>query len=207
MRLEEIRRTSLTEAKRLGYATNPALPLLDANLALRSQDDIVSRALALHCVVASSYGFPSHRSLEWLRQEKLLDALSAEENAFLNGSARQATQFQIQGECLWIFAWSLRKVEYLDFARPAGDSLVGLYPDLKKSESSAQWQTAISLRSVDEVVAACDLAYCLHWAINQSRLDPRTEVRSVKPYVIVERRRALEWLLVREQWSDIEFDT
>src|SRR5215510_15273121 len=44
MSSDEIRRTSLTEAKRLGYGTNPTLPLLDDNLSLRSQGEIVSRA-------------------------------------------------------------------------------------------------------------------------------------------------------------------
>src|SRR5690348_12245242 len=77
-------------------------------------------------------------------------------------------------------------------AAGAEDSLVRVYPDLKKNESSARWQKAVALRSTDEVVAACDLAYCLHWAINQARLDARTQVGSVKPYVIEERRRALE---------------
>jgi hypothetical protein len=43
--------------------------------------------------------------------------------------------------------------------------------------------------------------------MNQARLDARTQVGFVKPYVIVERRRALEWLLSREQWCDIELDT
>jgi len=207
MRLNEIRRASLTEAKRLGYGTNPALPLLEVNLAVLPQEDIVSRALALHCVVASSYGFPKHRNLKWLQQEMLVDALTAEENIFLDSSTRQSTQFQIQGECLMVFAWVLGKVQRLDFAKPAEGSLVHLYPDLKKNESSAQWQKAVASRSTDEVVAACDLAYCLHWAINQARVDARAQVGSVKPYLIVERRRALEWLLGREQWSDIELDT
>jgi len=207
IRLDEIRRASVTEAKRLGYDTNPNLPPLDVNLALRPQADIISRALSLHCVVGSSYGFAKHRSLEWLQQEMLVDALTAEENIFLNSSTTQATQFQTQGECLTVFAWALGKLQTLDFAKPAEGSLVRLYPDLKRNESGARWKQAVVSRSTDEVVAACDLAYCLHWAINQTRLDARTQVGPVKPYVIVERRRALEWLLSREQWSDIELDT
>ena len=50
-----------------------------------------------------------------------------------------------------IQAWVLSKVQRLDFAKPAEDSLVRVYPDLKKNESSAQWQKAVALRSTDEL--------------------------------------------------------
>jgi len=207
MNFADLRNASLSEARRLGYATNPSLPLLDRTLGLRPKDQITLRALALHCVVAASHGFPKGRSLEWLHREHLTDSLAPKERAFLIGGIADAIQFQVQGECLWVFAWVLGRVERLDFAQPAPGYLVTLYPDLKKSESSVQWREDLSLRSQAEVIAACDLAYCLHWAINQSRIDARKRAGSLKPYVIVERRRALEWLLGPAEWDDVELDT
>jgi hypothetical protein len=207
MNFADLRNASHSEARRLGYATNPSLPLLDANLCLRLKNQITLRALTLHCVVAASHGFPKERSLEWLHREHLTDSLAPKERAFLIGPVTDAIQFQVQGECLWVFAWVLGRVERLDFAQPAPDYLVTLYPDLKKSESSAQWREHLSLRPQAEVLAACDLAYCLHWAINQSRVNGRKRTASLKPYVIVERRRALEWLLGQAEWDDVELDT
>jgi hypothetical protein len=202
-----LRKSSHSEAQRLGYATNPSLPLLDPNLCLRSKDQVTQRALTLHCVVAASHGFRREGSLEWLRREQLADSLTPKERAFLVGGVTDTIQFQVQGECLWVFAWVLGKVERLDFAQPAPGHLVTLYPDLKNSESSARWREVLSLRSEAQVLAACDLAYCLHWAINQSRVQGRGRTASLMPYVIVERRRALEWLLGQAQWDDVELDT
>jgi hypothetical protein len=136
----EIRKQSALEVQRLGYPFNPTLPLLDGDASLRSRNAILSRALALHCVVASSHGFPKHRSLEWLERKHLLGALTGEERTFLNGSAGRAARFQVQGECLWMFAWVCGKVNHVDFGRQASEYLVSLYPDLKASESSGRWQ-------------------------------------------------------------------
>jgi hypothetical protein len=207
MNFADLRSASHSEARRLGYATNPSLPLLDANLWLRPKNQITLRALTLHCVVAASYGFPKVQSFDWLNQEHLTDALTHKERSFLSGGVTDAIHFQLQGECLWVFAWALGRVERLDFALPASDNLVTLYPDLKNSESSAKWREDLRLRSRTEVLAACDLAYCLHWAINQSRIDGRKGIGRLKPYIIVERRRALEWMLGQAEWDDLELDT
>ncbi len=63
------------------------------------------------------------------------------------------------------------------------------------------------LRSDDQIVSAADLAYCLHWAIRQSELEGKRPPGKVPPYVVVERRRALEWLLSDEDWDDVPLDT
>ena len=208
MNFAELRDASHSEVRQLGYPTSPSLPLLDPQLRLRPEDEIAIRALTLHAVVAASYGFPKKGSVAWLQQEGLTDSLTAEERAFLAaGSIGDAIRFQVQGECLWVFAWTLGKVQRLDFAQSAPNYLVTFYPDLKKGESSAGWREHARLRSEAEVFAACDLAYCLHWGINQSRIDGRTRSGPVKPYVIWERRRALEWALGQAQWDNVELDT
>jgi hypothetical protein len=207
MNFAELRDASHAEARRLGYATNPSLPLLDADLSVRPKEQIILRALTLHSVVAASYGFPKERSLEWLHQEHLTDSLTAKERAFLIGAVTEVVRFQVQAECLWIFAWALGKVERLDFSQPAADYLVTVYPDLKKGESSARWRENLHLRPQAEILAAGDLAYCLHWAINQDRIDGRKSAGPLKPYIIVERRRALEWSLSRAEWDEVQLDT
>ena len=57
--LQNIRKTSLVSAKKLGYEVNPALPLLDNDLKLRSQEEIVARSLAIDesNLDSSDYGY------------------------------------------------------------------------------------------------------------------------------------------------------
>ena len=203
---DEIRRRSIEVAHSLGYEINLGLPLLDETLSIRLEDDIAKRALALHAVVASSYGFPSQKSLEWLQQEGLLTALSNREKKFLQRK-ENGLSFQLQAECLWVFAWLFNRIETLDFTRPCEDNLVALYPDLLTEQSSSEWRRGNKLRAQEEILQANDLAYCLHWSLNESVINKRKHPSRIKPVVIVERRRALEWVLGQDNWDDVALDT
>jgi hypothetical protein len=80
-------------------------------------------------------------------------------------------------------------------------------PDLKGNASSADFQSNAKLRPDEEIAAACDLAYCIHWAVRQSHLKGVKMSGKVQPYVVVERRRALEWLLTDASWEEVALDT
>ncbi len=82
-----------------------------------------------------------------------------------------------------------------------------MLPNLKASEASAEFRNRVNPRSVAEVVVVCDLAYCLHWAIRQSELRRERLPGNLKPYVVLERRRALEWLLSQEAWDEVPLHT
>ncbi len=202
-----LRERSLVRAKQLGYPTNPSLPLLDETLMPRPQDEIEMRALSLHCVVAASCGFPAARALEWLLREGLVDSLTPRERDFLQGRDLNNVVFQSQVEALWLFAWVFSKFDDLNFAQPCQDNLVTLYPNLHKAESSEDWRRANRLRGPMQILEVCDLAYCLHWAINQAMLEREKLPGRLNSLVIIERRRALEWILSRDDWDAVPLDT
>ena len=53
-----------------------------------------------------------------------------------------------------------------------------------------------------------DLHYRYHWATEEKRLRPETEIKDLNPDVLMERRRGLEWLISEEfDWFDISMDT
>jgi hypothetical protein len=52
-----------------------------------------------------------------------------------------------------------------------------------------------ALRDDAEVRAALDLARCLTWGLGDPELSVGFSPGEVEPYVVWERRRALEWLL------------
>lgn len=207
IKLNEIRTKSLQVCERLGYPRPHTLPLLDSEQDLRPLREIESRALVLSAVVAASYGFPRDRVVAWLEQEELVSALSEVERSFLFDGSGLAQQFQVQVECLCVFAWALEFLPALDFAEPSPNSLVTVFPDFRQTESGARFRRQARLRDLGSVLSACDLAYCLHWGIHQAAVSSNVMPGRVPPHVVIERRRALEWLLSRESWDDVSLDT
>ena len=207
MNFEEIRSKSISVAKKLGYELPSGLPLLDSTVRLRPSKEIEDRALVLSGVVASSYGFPRDRVISWLDQEGLWSSVSLAESDFLRHGKGSAQQFQMQVESLCAFAWALGYLPSLDFDRPSPAHLVAIFPDFKVAESSGKFRDRANPRSQDEVAFGCDLAYCLHWSVNQSALDGKAIPGKVPPHVVIERRRALEWMLSADEWDEVSLDT
>lgn len=184
-----------------------SLPVLEAELQPRSPEEVVSRLLAMNAVAATAYGFDRAKAIAWLDREALSNSLSEHERRFLFESVGQPDRFKVHVEGMWALAWATGFVRELDFARLCDNDFVALFPDLRHSSSSAAFRGRARLRARAEVVAACDLAYCLHWAVRQSELSGTRLPRHLIPYVVIERRRALEWLLGTEPWDEVSLDT
>lgn len=108
---------------------------------------------------------------------------------------------------MWALAWALGLVQELDFWKDCDNGFVTMMPNLKTEESGEEVRSKSRLRPVDELASACDTAYCLHWAVRQSELEGKRPPDALKPYVVIERRRALEWLLGDEPWDALSLDT
>lgn len=207
MDVKQIREQSIYTAKQLGVEVLPTLPLLDAGLEMRSADEAVSRILAMNALAAIAYGFDKEKVIAWLNQEALTDLLSVQEKNFIFEGIGQPDRFKVQVESMWALAWAIRISNELNFAKDCDNRFVTMLPNLKQSQSSANFRKKANLRPLEQVVAACDLAYCLHWAIRQAELSGKQLPANLKHYVVVERRRALEWLLSKDVWDEISLDT
>jgi len=82
-----------------------------------------------------------------------------------------------------------------------------MLPNLNTRESGDKIRRDASLRSTDQLVAALDLAYCLHWAVVDAELHG-DELVGLYGMGVRERRHALEWLLNEDdEWDDVPLDT
>jgi hypothetical protein len=202
-----LRKESLAVAKQLGFPTNESLPLLDESVIARTDDEIVDRALAMLCVAACAYGFDNRKASNWLDREAKVNLLTEAESLFLQTKAGDRRNFMTQIEGIWALAWSISAVPTLDFGKPCPQDFVTRLPDLKGNGSCITFRDTAKIRPLSEIVAACDLAYCLHWAIRDAQLRNAKVPGKVEEYVVVERRRALDWLLTEESWEEITLDT
>jgi len=205
--LKRIRDESIRTARQLGAEVSATLPLLDAGLEVRSVDETVSRILAMNAVVATAYGFDRAKATAWLNQEALTDSLSEQERLYVFEEIGRPDRYQVQVEGMWALAWAMGIVNEMNFGKDCDDRFVAMLPNLKQSPSSAEFRKQATPRSLEHVVSMSDLAYCLHWVIRQAEFNGKRPPADLKPYVIVERRRALEWLLSKETWDEVPLDT
>lgn len=202
-----IRGESIRAARQLGVEIPATLPLLDAGLRMRGTEETVSRILAMNAIAATAYGFDKAKAIAWLKQEALSDSLSEQERRFVFEGIGQPNHFQSQVEGIWALVWAMGIVREMSFAKDCDNRLAAMLPNLKLSQNSGEFREKANPRSLEQVVAACDLAYCLHWAIRQSELSGKRPPGNLKAYVVVERRRALEWLLSTQAWDEVRLDT
>lgn len=206
MDMASIRQASWGVATKFGFPTNDALPLLDTSVIFRSKDEIVDRVFGMLSLAASAYGLDRKKAFAWLEREGSLQNLTSTEREFLGGAQMNPTPFMEQIEGMWALCWCLKVVPDLDFSIPCSGDFSKLLPDLKKDEAGAAFRGKASLRDSVEVITKCDLAYCLHWGVVHAGLTGKLK-KAIKPYVIVERRRSLEWLLSEDSWDEVPLDT
>ena len=209
---EKIRKESKKKVKKLGYIYNPNLPLLEVNeFKIKNIDSIVSRILILEGLGAVSYGFDRDITYSWLEKENLVNDMFENEKKFIMENNKESDDillYKTQIEAAYALCWSISIAHELDFGCSCPNNFITLLPNLKEKESSSKFREKAHLISKNEIIKALDLAYCLHWAIVEARVNNKNNKTNVEPYVIIERRRALEWILSYDSdWYDVNLDT
>lgn len=207
MEIKQIRALSVSVAAKAGITIPASLPLPDEGMAVRDATEAVNRLLVLNVVAAVSCGFDRAKALAWLKQEKLDGLLTPAELAFVENGVGTPQSFQFKIEAMWALAWALGMVPQLDFWKDCDSRFAASLPNLKINQSGREWHRRAKIRSTVDLIVACDLAYCLHWAVRQAQLEGKPLPARLKPYVVEERRRALEWLLSSESWDAVSLDT
>jgi hypothetical protein len=208
MILQIIRNESLRRTAELGYSINENLPLLDQPDMQRGKDEIVDRTLALFGAVAHSYGFPAQAVKSWLQSENLTESLSPSEKKFLDSSPKdQHARFQGYVEALWALAWILEINPSLDFEAVCSNNFIHLFPNLKTGESGKAFRDRAALMPPDKIIEKADLAYCLHWGVMNTKVSGKQQSGKVPQHVIVNRRKALDWVIGSDAWDEVPLDT
>ena len=206
METEELRLNSIRRLDKAGIFVPESLPLLE-NFSVRTPIEILDRIVCLNAVAAAAHGFDKKRALDWLAQEGMVENLTNDERSFLNLDLGDADAFKVQVEAMWALAWVVSIAPSLDFWRDCDPRFVMMLPDLKNSQSSAVFRASGNLRSEIEIGSECDFAYCLHWALRDAKLNGTQSPKGLTPYVLVERRRALEWIISTDDWDMVSLDT
>lgn len=186
------------------------LPLLDTP-ALRGIEAIRGRMSVLNALVNISFQAPIAVIREWLVQENLLAYLSPEEAAILAKSNEQLTEQELTNlrwslEALWAMMWATHMVPELDPVKWCGDNMASLLPDLEQGQDNEKLARLRTVRPATELYRMLDYYYRLHWYCVDERLHGRAA--TVSESLVVERRKALEWIYNSQyEWDDVEMST
>ena len=203
----QIRSSTLKVAARLGYSTNPGLPLLDRAVCTRAQNEVAARTLCLFAASACAFGFSHELAERWINAEGFRESLTSTERDLVLGRRRATLDDRYQVEGIWALLWALSVTPSLDFGQPCPNTTVSLLPDLRVAEPTAKFKSACRLRESEEILPALDLAYMIHWSVVNESLHGRQTNHALSSFAVRHRRRALEWLCCTDSWDQIELDT
>jgi hypothetical protein len=188
-------------------AENPALPLLDEGLRIKDVRKHLDRTLCLHVVVGCSFGFPRDKAWKWIESEMIHDELTESDRNFLSGEDSLRLQKQADVHCLYVLVWALSFVPSLTTDGQIPGYLVQKMPELWNLEPASSFRNDAIQRSSGEILEALDLAFCLHWSLEDARISGAKSPSLETLPVVVRRRLALEWLASSSEWDEIRLDT
>lgn len=148
----------------------------------------------------------------WISENGLDDDLVESERAILDKSNAELTGQERANlfwyvEALWALAWAGGLIDRLPFDKPAGDNLASLSPNLQQNEDGSKFLERMRLRPHDELFRMLDLYYRLHWWARDAQLQGQP-TGGVSIDIVMERRKALEWVLnARDDWDNVEVST
>jgi hypothetical protein len=180
---------------------------------VRDAAAVAARCHAIGAALALQQGAPPTRIRRALRDNDLERWMGARELRLLrhlerdvNMGAEELHQTSVdiswREEALWALMWSIQLVDDLppDELCDRGPFYERLAPGL----DPAQGRTDVQLRPLAEIAAMLDFYYCLHWHARNAQYHGQMWDPEIAPGVVLERRRALEWLFQDVPWEDVD---
>lgn len=112
-------------------------------------------------------------------------------------------------ECSYSLAWALGLISTEEMETPCNhpDSH-DLFKFVQPFHDFEDFKASCNLRQPSEIMDMLDLYYNYHWACVDNRINSNTNCGELNEEVVMERRKALEWLICNDKnWDSISLDT
>lgn len=187
------------------------LPTIEEPAKPRTLDEVIKRALVLNAMYQLHMKAPKYYIAQWLEENELTSELTPKEHAILYSpnelTKEEHSALYCSVDALWALAWATNLINDLSFNQPVGDELAGLSPNLQVETDGTKYESTMQLRSIKSIYQTLDLYYRVHWwVLNATREGKPTGDAAL--YAVIERRRALEWLLNSDSaWDTVDLST
>ncbi len=210
-----IREQSLRRLKRWKLADPGSLPLHgdDDFEWVRAPAAVADRCHAIAAALALAHRAPVRTVRDAIDEHDLEPSLGSRELELLRvleGDEERAepelqqllVDISWREEALHALLWVLELVDDLppDRMCPRQPVYERLAPGLDPGKARADQR----MRPLSEIAAMLDLYYLLHWHARKAQYHGDVWDDEIAPGVVLERRRALEWLFQDARWEDVD---
>jgi hypothetical protein len=203
---------SYCKAHNIPIYANPNSLFVDPEekVTIRTQDEIVSRALALCYIGLKSEGLEQQHLDKMDKDFNISAKLTPNENAYV--TARQPTEQQKvdanwRYESLHVMLWALGFIDSLSYP----DQMCNVANDVKiiYGLTEQQFRQKAKLRTKKEILDQADLILRLDWACVSARVKNESAPGNLDKSVVFERHHSLNWLInyMNQDWDNVTTDT
>jgi hypothetical protein len=136
------------------------------------------------------------------RELELLRVLEGDADAGEPALQQLLVDIAWREEALHALLWALGLVDDLPPDRMCPKSPV--YELLAPGLDPGNARQDVQLRPLAQIAAMLDFYYCLHWHARKAQYHGDVWDYQIAPGVVLERRRALEWLFQDAEWEDVD---
>lgn len=193
----------------------------ETSIKLKSIDDMCKRAIAslitiqVACDINNGQDIKSEEYKENFDLVKSLykkfgveDSLNPKEKRIIDATYSEQDVYDMdwEYETYWALCWCLGLVDDIK----DGSSLCDCGQAIDfvvKSSSFDDFKSKCKIRSIEEILDMYDLYLRYNWAINNKYVDPNTATGNLNASNVIERRRALEWVISDvNDWYDLQLN-
>ena len=188
------------------------LPILERTENMRSNAELIDRALILNALINIYFEAPVPVIKGWIEQYGLVSSLSEYEKKLLNKenedlSEQEKINIYWYIEALWALMWAGNLIDDLPIDKHVEDYQAELCPNLQKGEDDSRFRQTMRIRTQEEMFKMLDLYFRAHWYTRNSLLNNHS-TGNMNDSVVLERRKALEWVIDNTlDWDDIPLNT
>lgn len=187
----------------------------EADVTVRTKDEVVDRAIALCYLELKSEGADKKMLADFDKKYNVMAKLTADEKAFAlseNPTTQQMTDANWRAESFHVMLWALGYIDNLKYP----NEICVVADDVKHlvSKTEKEFRDQAKLRTKAEILDQADLALRLHWACVNEQLKPvarpsTADRLDLDKSVVYERHYSLNWLMHYQDqgWDDITTDT
>lgn len=177
---------------------------------LRTQDEVVDRALALCFIGLKSEGLEKKHLDQMDKDFNITAKLTANEKAYATAefpTEQQKIDANWRYEGLHVLLWALGYIDSLAYPNQMCDVAVDVKIIYELKEQKFRQQA--KLRSKKEILDQADLILRLDWACVNARVKNEPAPAGLNSSIIFERHYALNWLIkyLDQDWDNVSTDT
>lgn len=144
-----------------------------------------------------------------IKEYNVENYFNSKEKRIIDGTYTKQDEIDMdwEYETYWAICWALGLVDDITDGSKICDCEKAV-SFVSETSSYEEFKNKCKLRPLSEIIDMYDLYFRYQWAINNKKIVPDTKISNLDSSNVLERFRALKWLLTTtEDWYDLQLNT